>query len=624
MPTHEKIKKLMQAMGYAADEKGVCNGVSSIIGNALLLDEKDGVQPLIQRLNLIDKYSIEEICRKVATVENKVKKGESLLLNEEENILLSLKPFFDSLIIYCDSSKYQELYETGNQPKNQYSGSDDADLRVLPMALIDERKTDSGGYVELNPKIKSVDKFTGIFEKDELKTFFELMGNKLKESKENVKFHCFGVCDGNRGHTIEIIWNAKKSSWYLIDVNGLQVTFPKGATSPKSVDENELERFLSTIFDSSIGGSSSYYKPSYPVTFSMVATTLKVGYEKTKLAMDSFREEKDIDKIFNHKAKTKLSPNEKNVFLKHAIESGDLRAIKSLVGDTIPNKELQYYDQYLMQAARIGRIEIIKFLLSARVPCDSTNPKALSAIFEAAKHGQSEVVKLLIDAKASLKIKKNKSLLHLAGESGDIKTVQLLLEAKSSIGTIDKNGNTDFHCAVMGGNKDIIKLFLSAHAYSPLLQGFLFVTGVSSLFRGISPFDVPNKMKFTPLKYAIFQHDYEVIEYLLKAKADSQVKSLKSDIFFSNTIEKASFELIERLVKLKANVNSIDFKDNNPVLNKAIILGRTNVVKLLIESKADLTKNVQGKTPLDLAKENNCDEIIKLINDVPKNTPSKP
>ncbi len=73
---------------------------------------------------------------------------------------------------------------------------------------------------------------------------------------------------------------------------------------------------------------------------------------------------------------------------------------------------------------------------------------------------------------------------------------------------------------------------------------------------------------------------------------------------------------VHSLLKSGANVNTVDSVLGNTPLHHAILQGNSKLVALLLAYKADITlQNYEKKTSLDLARESNRENIIRLIED---------
>lgn len=100
-----------------------------------------------------------------------------------------------------------------------------------------------------------------------------------------------------------------------------------------------------------------------------------------------------------------------------------------------------------------------------------------------------------------------------------------------------------------------------------------------------------SKIYYAPLHYAVIDEKSEIVKYLLKKKADINIKSVSPIAEFNNLTP----------------------------LHLACAGNKPKIMKLLLKKGADIkVKDGNNKTPLDLIPVNNKEEILKVI----KNTKS--
>ena len=114
-----------------------------------------------------------------------------------------------------------------------------------------------------------------------------------------------------------------------------------------------------------------------------------------------------------------------------------------------------------------------------------------------------------------------------------------------------------------------------------------------------------------PVFYAVNQKDVRIINLLVSKNADLKVvnKMNQNLLFKSNTLE-----LTDELIKKGLNVNQQDSLGNTPLID-AINNGNIEVTQALInnyKTKIHL-KNIEGKSPFDIAKEKELTEILDIL-----------
>ena len=126
-----------------------------------------------------------------------------------------------------------------------------------------------------------------------------------------------------------------------------------------------------------------------------------------------------------------------------------------------------------------------------------------------------------------------------------------------------------------------------------------------------------NKNGQTPLMYACMNWNVEIVKMLLEHGADIyQTNKRKLPLIFFATMkddENANLEIIKMLVDKGIDINQQE-KDERTTLMTVSARGHLNLWKWLLEHGANVNiKNNEGKTALMFAKENNQDDMIKLL-----------
>lgn len=121
-----------------------------------------------------------------------------------------------------------------------------------------------------------------------------------------------------------------------------------------------------------------------------------------------------------------------------------------------------------------------------------------------------------------------------------------------------------------------------------------------------------NESGFTPLIIAGYRGQLEVVELLLKHKADINAKSGEGTVLMGACF-KGNVELAALLIQHNADVNSANELGTTPLMY-AILGQNIELIKLLLDNGAlKDVKERSGKTALDYAIQSENKEIIQLI-----------
>ncbi len=125
--------------------------------------------------------------------------------------------------------------------------------------------------------------------------------------------------------------------------------------------------------------------------------------------------------------------------------------------------------------------------------------------------------------------------------------------------------------------------------------------------------EVLDNLECTPLHIAAFNDKIEAIHLLLQLGANIEAKDHIGDRPLHLAALNGKIEALELLIKLGANIEAKGNLGYTP-LHLAVLGNQLFSIKALIKRGAQLdAKNELGKTPFDIAKENNCYEVLFLF-----------
>lgn len=216
------------------------------------------------------------------------------------------------------------------------------------------------------------------------------------------------------------------------------------------------------------------------------------------------------------------------------------------------------------------------------------------AFFDSVKSGNIEVVRLFVDAGMPVDIvnKYNETALMIAVNQQNEPMVDALLLRGASVFKVDENGRSPFILAARSGSVSIMKKLLD---------------------KGSDINDRDRKLGFSALNYAVQAQKKDAALWLIQQKADVNLQSKDGGHPLLGAAYNGDLVLLEALLNAGAKVNlTTQFGQN--ALHYAAMNGKLDAVKFLLERGADRTaKDIDGKTPKDLAIENGYNEVAKLL-----------
>ncbi len=291
-----------------------------------------------------------------------------------------------------------------------------------------------------------------------------------------------------------------------------------------------------------------------------------------------------------------------------AASNGDLRIFKLLLNNTpeLINKVDIKGCNVLHYAAAKGHLDIVTFLLSRNpellnnVDINGCNPLHLAAL-----KGHLNVVRFLLLEVADLNAlnKKGKTILHLAAAKGHLDVVKLILEANPEL--VNKVGGeykiTPLHLAAYNGRLDVVIELLEHGA-------------------NFSQFD---EVGHNALHYALNNERLHVVEYFFKKNLEPlNALDKEGKTILHHAACYGKDKVVKLLVTYGANINIVDKEGKTPLhytAERYIGEQSKKVAELLISAAGNdklayINRGDQSqKTALDIAKENNRNDIVELV-----------
>lgn len=297
----------------------------------------------------------------------------------------------------------------------------------------------------------------------------------------------------------------------------------------------------------------------------------------------------------------------------------------------------------IQSCAAIGNAQALTLLLEAKKlknePLSDADDDALN---NAAYNNHIDCLNLLIEHGANvnrLDAENGSSPLHYAIDNNRIDSLVSLLKApKCVINILDHNGSTPLMKAVIHGHAELMSILI-AHGANPHLVTRQFKDTLMHIAANMGSTECLKRLLFfSKLRYQINQHDVisgytplinatrkqhlPCMNLLALAQADINAVDGWGQTALHFAAAKGFDKGTSLLITHNANINCISgpnyiFKTRDghyTPLHFAAEYGHSNIVKILIEHGADKNLKTQlDKTPLDLAKENNHQDVVNLL-----------
>ncbi|TGM09707.1 ankyrin repeat domain-containing protein [Leptospira barantonii] len=248
----------------------------------------------------------------------------------------------------------------------------------------------------------------------------------------------------------------------------------------------------------------------------------------------------------------------------------------------------------LTKAVSTGNLEIVEMVFeneNSTPDLEERNGEGYSPLLLAVDLGHLSIVEYLLEQDADF-LKKNsegRTILHLTALHNDYEILDLFLEkeeTKSILENRDADGNTALLLAASHDGVECLEKLLNIGA------DFLKV----------------NASGKTGLEEAERQKYHHVSKILKKVLTER----------FFEAAKHGEDDLCKTVLRLGISPNAIDAEGNTP-LHIAVVHDRISTATLLLSLNASqFLKNLEGKSPLDIAKEETKEELILLLEPEPE------
>jgi ankyrin repeat protein len=180
--------------------------------------------------------------------------------------------------------------------------------------------------------------------------------------------------------------------------------------------------------------------------------------------------------------------------------------------------------------------------------------------------------------------------LHLAVERMDGSTVVHLLKNGADINARNTSGETPLHIAVKKPGFRTYSEYQSLHGNM-----------VALLLRNGANVNAINERGQTPLHVLRSQSDYPGVQHPSTSIVANLLRrhgGYDFSLDFAEIVKKGGVNVIKKLIRSNSTFLNVTDKDGNTILHVAAANGHRNVVKLLLESGADVNQKISLELPL--------------------------
>lgn len=304
----------------------------------------------------------------------------------------------------------------------------------------------------------------------------------------------------------------------------------------------------------------------------------------------------------------KLSNEGKERF-REAIVRNEIKYIRYIL-----SKDLDLNDEKLFGylplhiAVEADNIEIIKLFLDHGADINAVDGMKQNCLF---KTYNIETAKYLIEHGANVNQIDEYGAIPLFNVTWYYDLAKLYIEKGTNIYHKDKEGDGVLFYALMNDNYELIKYIIKI---DNKIINFIDNVGYNSLIwysaTGFGNVNIADLLirHGIDVNYSNYKGINSLIANILNRKCNRSVYGGK--IYNLNQ----NIKYINYLINKGININHIDIKSNT-ALHYAVVLNREKeLIKLLLDNGAKVDiKNIQGKTPIDIAIEKGRKDIVDLL-----------
>ena len=300
-------------------------------------------------------------------------------------------------------------------------------------------------------------------------------------------------------------------------------------------------------------------------------------------------------------------------------------------GDVDQVREILEHDKYnvnctdsmgqtpLHYACAEGNLNVVRVLISEyKAEISIQDAHGTTVVMVAALGGHVDIVQALLHeyhCPFATKDKTGQAVLHYACKGGNASLVQTLIqEHKADVNARDDQNNTSLHLAAVAGKSDVVQSLISEFYCDPNVKGHLgrsplhnacqsgSVNLVQTLIRDHNAdVNARDDQNDTPLLLATRNDNTEVVLLLINDfGGDPNIKGYLGKSAMHCACERGNTGLVKSLLPLVLLLEA-DNQGNTP-LHSCSSFGHAECVQALLTPNAPvLMKNINGKTPLDIA-----------------------
>ncbi|KAF3920681.1 Ankyrin-3 [Orbilia brochopaga] len=272
---------------------------------------------------------------------------------------------------------------------------------------------------------------------------------------------------------------------------------------------------------------------------------------------------------------------------------------------------------------------IVRMLMQSGADLYAMDEEGDLPLHLAAEYGCSNTVTLFLRAKMKVDIPGagKRSALMRTVANGHKRTARCLLDEGANVNLRDEQGWTALHCAVRNGNDTLTRMLLeegaNIHELTAGQQNAICLAVqydlkalVRYLIENGAAIDGYGPNGMAPIHIAAMAGEEKILSILLELGASVNSYTKGSAINSQTALMVAIIQQHEGIVRILLNHPGIDLekedRNRSTALHYAVQKGNIFIVKMLLEKNPRLDDmNIDGKAPIDFAKDRDIKDLLK-------------